>query len=89
MILRSLYDYAIDHKLLEDPAYEERPVHYFVRIGRDGDLLGIESAMEPDEKGKLRPKLVRVPRGVIAKRTSGVSPLFLCDKSDYVFWSAE
>jgi CRISPR-associated protein Csd1 len=82
MILNALVDFAHREGLMEDPDFEERRVGCLVRVAPDGSLLAFEPTFEPDEKGKLRAKSFRVPRGQV--RASGDLALFLVDKSDYV-----
>ncbi len=81
MILNALLDYANREHLMEDPDFEERPVGCFVRLAPDGSLLGFESTYEPNEKGKLFPKRISVPRGSV--RSVAPIAFFLVDKSDY------
>lgn len=42
MILKRLYELAERERLLDDPAFESVPVPYIVKVGREGEYLGIE-----------------------------------------------
>lgn len=86
MILQELCDLADREELLDDPDFEMRPVSWVVRVGRGGELVGIEDARSPlEQKGKKAPRFVgkamRVPRQ--PGRTSGDRAFFLCDKAEY------
>ena len=83
MILNALMEYAQTRGLLENPDYEERRISCQVRIGRNGELIGIEPVFEINEKGKTFARMIEVPRG--EGRTSGAFAYFLADKADYVF----
>ncbi len=83
MILTALYEYARREELLENLDYEQRPISYILRYAAQGRFIGLEPCFSTDEKGKLHPLPMPVPRG--DKRTSGIAPYFLSDKTDYVF----
>ncbi len=55
MILKRLYELAERERLLDDPAFESVPVPYVVKVGRDGEYLGIEERRgeisRPSKKG--------------------------------------
>ncbi len=87
MILQSLCKYY--QRLSADPDSEIPPygfsvcqVSAVVEISKDGTLVGISDIRETDGK-KARPKKLKVPAP--PKRTSAITPSFLCDKTDYVF----
>ncbi len=82
MILRALYDYY--QTLAEDTdsgisktGYSKEKVSFALAINKKGDLKDIIELKE----GK-KPLLMDVPQH--AKRTSGVSPYFLCDNPKYM-----
>lgn len=60
MILRRLYELAEREKLLDDPAFEAMPVPFIVKVGRDGQYLGIEERRGevtiPTKKGPPKSK---------------------------------
>ncbi len=82
MILRALYDYY--QTLLDDsesgiskPGYSKEKVSFVLSINKKGELKDL---LEIKEGNKT--VLMDVPQH--AKRTSGVSPYFLCDNSKYI-----
>lgn len=83
MILTALKELAEAEHLMADPDFEPKPVTRVIELAPDGRLLGVTDLRQPDAKGKPRAVTLLVPK--IAGRTSGVSPQFLYDKSDYVF----
>ncbi len=73
MILQRLYELAIRERLLDDPAFEELPVPYLVRIGEGGEYLGFNCIRgettipskkkdAPPKKVPDKGKMLRVPR---------------------------
>jgi len=92
MILQALYQLAQNEGLMDDPDFERKAVAWLVRVGPEGQLLGIEGTHQipPDEGGgskRRKPKPVAkrfsVPRE--SSRTSGDRAMFLYDKAEYVF----
>jgi CRISPR-associated protein Csd1 len=90
MIYQALAELAKREDLLEDMAYEPKPVHYLLVLGENGDLLEVLEPRDPpplDDKGrpKGKPRAVvrRIPRR--SDRTSGDLAEFLVDKAEYVF----
>jgi len=88
MILQSLYRY---YELLEErgeelpgEAYSEADVSFEVHLDKDGRVR--EILPYTNDKGKPDKRKYIVPRQ--EKRSSGISPYFLCDKADYFFGSA-
>jgi CRISPR-associated protein Csd1 len=91
MILSSLD--ALYHRLLANPnpitglprvppyGFSEQQISFCLVLSRSGQLLDVEDIRETSEK-KPRPRLLSVPRP--EKRTSGVKPNFLWDKTAYV-----
>lgn len=88
MILQSLYRY---YELLEErgeslpgEAYSEADVSFEVHLDKDGRVKDI--IPYTNEKGKTDKRKYIVPKQ--EKRSSGISPYFLCDKAEYLFGSA-
>lgn len=84
MILTSLVNYY--EKLVERGEIAERGwsdvnVSYALWIDGDGQVINITSLKVPNGK-KLSPIKLKVPEQV--KRSSGISPNFLCDNSSYI-----
>lgn len=71
MILRRLYELAERERLLDDPAFEAAPVPFIVKIGRDGEYLGIEQRRGtipiPTKKGPPKNKPDKGKELLIAK----------------------
>ncbi|MHB0971977.1 MAG: type I-C CRISPR-associated protein Cas8c/Csd1 [Thermoanaerobaculia bacterium] len=90
MIYQALYELAKREHLVENPAYEQMPVAYLIKIGTGGKYLGYSAPrLEPPvdakgkPKGKPKPPVRLVPRR--SDRTSASKPEFLVDKAEYVF----
>lgn len=77
MILKRLYELAERERLLDDPAFESVPVPYIVKVGNEGEYLGIEERRgeitKPTKKGppKIEPDkgkelLIAKPHGAPA-----------------------
>jgi CRISPR-associated protein Csd1 len=82
MILRALYDYY--QTMADDPesgisqsGYSKEKVSYALLISKRGELKDLIELKEGN-----KPVLMDVPQH--AKRTSGVSPYFLCDNPKYI-----
>ena len=62
MILQRLYELAIRERLLDDVAFEVQPVPFVVKLGDDGEYLGIEErrgeVLAPSRKKGAEPKKV-------------------------------
>ena len=52
MILKRLFELAEREGLLDDPAFESLPVPLIVKIGPQGEYLGIEDAPRHDFNAK-------------------------------------
>jgi CRISPR-associated protein Csd1 len=65
MILRRLYELALREGLLDDVAFEERPVPYIIKLGDDGAYHGIEP-----RRGEI----------VVPSRNKGAEPKKVPDK---------
>ncbi|ACO32176.1 type I-C CRISPR-associated protein Cas8c/Csd1 [Acidobacterium capsulatum] len=100
MFVQALAGYADTHlrKQLDDVAFEERPVQYFLQIGKDGSFLGViprftevpvaspkqkKGSADKPPKTRLQPELLSVPRSP-ANRNSGLHPLLGSDDIKYV-----
>jgi len=89
MILQALYRLAQAEGLIGDTDYEWKPVAWLIRVGQDGELLGVEGTryIPPVEEGKKKTarqiaESFLVPRQPV--RTSANFAFFLCDKAEYV-----
>jgi CRISPR-associated protein Csd1 len=91
MFVQALAAYA-DKNLkdqLNDVAFEERAVPYYLQIGADGSFLGVtprfESVVPANGKGKPRQRQLthRVPRSPV-NRNSGQHPMLAADEIGYV-----
>lgn len=91
MILSSLN--ALYYRLLENPdpvsgqarvppfGFTDENISYCLVLSKTGDLVDIQDVRDTSEK-KPKPKRLSVPRP--EKRTSGIKPNFLWDKTAYV-----
>jgi CRISPR-associated protein Csd1 len=77
--LAALYERMPD---LPRPGYSREAIGGEVVLNPDGSVAEMNLLAAPDEKGKLRALPKSVPAAV--KRTAGVNPNFLWDKSAYV-----
>lgn len=91
MIYQALYELAKREQLVENPAFEQLPVAYLIKLGAGGKYLGYTAPrVDPPvdakgrPKGKPKPPVRYVPRHT--DRT-GIRPpaQFLVDKAEYVF----
>jgi CRISPR-associated protein Csd1 len=83
MILKELADLARREGLVEDPDFEPKEVRWIISIGPGGRFLGeTETQGLADARGKVRPKVMQVPRSPV--RTSKSVANFLVDKAEYV-----
>jgi len=90
MILQALYDLAQDERLVEDPDYEVKPVAWIVRVGKNGELLGIQGTRytPPAEgKKKLKPlvKSFKLPKEPLGRSGTKAPPCFFYGNAKYVF----
>ncbi|MEG2426391.1 MAG: type I-C CRISPR-associated protein Cas8c/Csd1 [Oscillospiraceae bacterium] len=89
MLLESLVNYyellaGDETSEISTPGYSIAKVSYAIVISKDGTLLNIISLKISDEKGKKQvAQALQVPEQV--KKTSGISPNFLCENGSYVF----
>ena len=90
MILQALAEMAEREGLLEDPSYEQKEVHYLIRLGPGGKYLGLsaprdEPPLDPKGKPRGRPRPKKRPIPKRSDRTSQPRAEFLVDKAEYVF----
>ena len=95
MILQALHHLADEEQLMADPDYEMKPVAWLIRVGRHGELLGIEGTKyvpaeaEGKGKGKRKPrpvaKMLPIPRQPTGRTGIKAPPCFLVDNAKYVF----
>lgn len=91
MILQALHQLAERENLVEDPAFEAKPVAYLIRVADGGRLLGITGThfIPPQPEGSKKkprpePKKFIIPRQ--AGRSGTKAPAaFLVDNAKYVF----
>jgi CRISPR-associated protein Csd1 len=83
MILKALTDLAHRERLVDDPDFEPKEVRWIIHINTRGEFLGVT---QPEgtrgAKGKLRPKVIQVPRFPV--RANNPPPCFLVDKAEFV-----
>ncbi len=90
MIYQALVELAKRENLLQDTAFEPKPVHYLLVLGEDGELLEVLEPRDPpplDARGRPKGRPVPVMRPIPRRsdRTSGDVAEFLVDKAEYVF----
>lgn len=82
MLLKHLYDFAHSRNLLNNLAFEEKPVRWIIQLNSDGSLLGQGPIETTGEKNKGKPLLC--PR-IIGDTNSGKIADFLADGIDGMF----
>lgn len=88
MLIQALAEYA-DTRLadqLEDPAFESKPVRFFLEVAEDGRFLGFRERTDSILRGKKTFSVVQhltIPKSPVA-RNSGLHPLLACDDMKYV-----
>ncbi len=89
MILQSLRELALREGLVDDPAFESKPVRWVIELDEDGCFLGVldtnAPASQPEgskKKPRLEAKLMVIPRRVV--RSVGIRANFLVDNAKYV-----
>ncbi|MCY4326077.1 MAG: type I-C CRISPR-associated protein Cas8c/Csd1, partial [Rhodobacteraceae bacterium] len=85
--LAVLYERRAEDEDWPKPGFSKEKIGAFVLLDNKGSVRDIRSLMAPDDKDKLRPRLMSVPNPV--KRTSGITPNTLWDKSAYVLGITE
>lgn len=83
MLLEQLKAYAEERMDLPPTLYNLAPVRYIIELGPQGQLLSPEpiDTADPSSRSTRRGTPRRVPQ---IQRASGIKPLLLVDKSDYV-----
>lgn len=93
MLIQALAAYA-DTRLgdqLEDPAFESKPVRFFLEVAEDGRFLGFIERTESIQRGKKSVTIVQhlnIPKSPVS-RVSGLHPLLGCDDMKYVLGPGE
>jgi CRISPR-associated protein Csd1 len=89
MILQSLRALAVREGLLDDSAFETKPVRWIIRLNGDGRFRQIydtnvlqSQTAGSKKKPRLEAKLMTIPRRQV--RSSGVKANFLVDNAAYV-----
>ncbi len=89
MILHELKAFALREGLVDDPAFESKPVRWIIVLDEDGSYLGLrdtyqEVPLPEGKKGKPKRQaaMFAIPRRL--GRTSKAVADFLVDKSEYV-----
>jgi CRISPR-associated protein Csd1 len=88
MILQALvryYQVLIDQGKISSLGWSNVKVSYVLSLDIDGTVLQVIPVLEEQKKGKktvMVPRFMELPSPV--KRSSGVSPNFLCDTSSYI-----
>ena len=88
MILQALvrhYEQLAQKGRIASPGWQSVKVSFAIRLGEDGTLRAMEDLREEVPSGKktvLAPRIMQVPEQV--KRSSGISPNFLCDNAAYM-----
>jgi CRISPR-associated protein Csd1 len=88
MILQSLRALAQREGLVDDPAFESKPVRWVARLKQNGEFIGVYDTNQTPlaaegKKGKPRPeaKMMLIPRR--RGRTVNIAADFLVDKAEY------
>ncbi len=87
MILQSLRELALREGLVDDPAFEAKPVRWVIELAPDGTFLNVvdtnqTSLAEGTKKPRAEAKLMVIPRRGV--RASGIRANFLVDNAKYV-----
>ena len=81
MLLRRLKEYSERLADLPPMLYAESPVRYIIELEQSGRFLGMVDTADPSSPGTRRGQRRLVPQ---VQKTSGIRPLLLADKADYV-----
>jgi len=82
MLLKLLYDFAYSRNLLNDLAFEEKPVRWIIQLNSDGSLRGQGPIETTGKKNQGKP--LRCPR-IIGDMNSGMIADFLAEGIDGMF----
>src|SRR5689334_15768834 len=88
MLLQALYDYANDHRLLENVSLERRTLHALVPLDGQGrlQLSHLIPLTQPNAKGKeIAGKMYLLPRFPVDAENNGGKAYFLAEGSVAVF----
>ncbi len=90
MILQSLRELALREKLVEDPAFESKPVRWVIELTPDGRFLQLYDTNTPEllaegskRKPRMEARLMVVPRRQV-RPGKQIKPNFLVDNAKYV-----
>lgn len=88
MLLRRLTEYADNRMSMPPQLYSEAPVRYIIELDAAGRLLTprLTDTADPSSPGTKRGQRYLVPN---VTRTSGIRPLLLTDKAEYVLGLAK
>ncbi len=85
--LVSLYERRAAEKGWSKPGYSPAEISGVIVLEADGKVRDIQSLLAPVGKGKLRPRIMHVPKE--KKRTVGIKPNLFWDKSAYTLGVTE
>ena len=80
--LNSYYDRMATRGEAEPPGYSREKISYEVLLTTEGAVAAVNDIRIPNEKGKFVPRMMNVPAA--KKRSSGIAPNRLWDKTAYV-----
>lgn len=80
--LNSYYDRMAARGESEPPGYSREKISYEILLRTDGSVAAVNDIRIPNEKGNMLPRMMDVPAA--KKRTSGIDPNNLWDKTAYV-----
>lgn len=81
MLLKRLKEYADTRMELPPQLYSETAVRYIIELDATGRFLGITDTSDPSNPRTKRGRRYLMPQ---VTRTSGIKPLLITDKPDYV-----
>lgn len=89
MILESLRELALREGLVDDPAFESKPVRWVIELYPDGRFLQLYDSNSPEvlpESSKKKPRMEAMLRVIPRRqvRSSGIKADFLVDNAKYV-----
>ena len=85
--LAALYEARGEDKAWPRPGFSSEKIGAVVVLSEDGSVRHIQSLIAPDAKGKMQARAMSVPAAV--KRTAGINPNLLWDKTAYVLGVTE
>lgn len=87
MLVQALAEYYDTRLRGGDPAFEQKPVPWFLELGPDGRFLGLVPRTTEIQRGKQKVKRVQlllVPKSPVT-RVTGEHPLIAFDDGKYIF----